>query len=129
MKAATTVYISGPMTGYEDLNFPAFNNAARALRLIGYTVINPAEFQTDTSGMDQDAAWCMYMRQDIKALMDCDAIVMLPEWPDSKGAVIERDLAIKLGMPVLTLAEAIITAPAAVQNAQAVAAEAVGAAA
>lgn len=126
-KATTRVYISGPMTGYEELNFPAFNAAARTLRLIGYEVTNPAEFQTDSTGMEADAAWCMYMRQDIKALMDCDAIVMLPEWPDSRGAVIERDLAMKLSMPVLTLAEAVINAPSHVAAATAMAAETVGA--
>lgn len=37
------LYISGPITGMPDLNFPAFHAAAAALRAAGYTVTNPAE--------------------------------------------------------------------------------------
>ena len=117
------VYLSGPMTGYEELNFPAFNAAAHALRLIGYTVVNPTEF-----GEEPGKNWEDYMRKDIKALMDCETIVMLPEWPDSRGAVIERDLAMKLSMPVMSLAEAVINAPTHVVAATALVAETVGAA-
>ena len=31
--SVTSVYLSGPMTGYEDFNFPAFREHARILRL------------------------------------------------------------------------------------------------
>jgi hypothetical protein len=39
------IYISGPMTGYPDLNFPAFHLAASVLRSEGFTVISPAEIE------------------------------------------------------------------------------------
>ena len=105
------VYVSGPMTGIPEENFPAFNAAARALCLIGYTVVNPAEFDTDVDGLGERARWVKYLKADIKALMDCDGIVMLPGWEQSKGATLEHFNAKALDMPILTLAEAVIEAP------------------
>lgn len=37
------VYISGPMSGLPDLNFPAFNAAAQQLRELGLDAVNPAD--------------------------------------------------------------------------------------
>ena len=91
----TRIYISGPMTGLPDLNFPAFHAAAAKLRASGYEVVNPAEINTD-AGM----SWEQCMRSDIKALCDCDTVVMLPGWMDSRGANFEVDIAIRLGMSV-----------------------------
>lgn len=36
------VYISGPMTGLPEFNYPAFFAAAEALEARGYETINPA---------------------------------------------------------------------------------------
>lgn len=90
-----TVYISGPMTGHKDLNFQMFNAAAWLLRDAGYDVVNPAELNPDPS-----ASWTQCMRRDIVALMDCDSVLMLPGWIDSKGAYLEHFIAKELGMPV-----------------------------
>lgn len=107
----TTVYLSGPMSGLPELNYPTFHAAAHALRRIGYTVVNPAEFETDTTGLDEAQAWRAYMQVDIKALVECDGIVMLPAWPESRGATLERSIAQGLGMRVMTLTDAILEAP------------------
>lgn len=123
-----TVYLSGPMSGLPDLNFPTFNAAAHALRQIGYSVINPAEFKTKTDGMTEAEAWRAYMQVDIKALVDCDAIVMLPGWAESRGACLERSIAQGLQMPVMTLTDAIIDAPSHVEAAYKAVAEMAGAA-
>jgi len=96
------------MSGLPDLNHPTFNAAARALRLLGYSVVNPAEFTTETPGMTEAEAWRAYMQVDIKALVDCDGIVMLPGWPESRGATLERNIAISLAMRVMTLTDAVI---------------------
>jgi hypothetical protein len=88
------VYLSGPMTGLPDLNFPAFQAAAARLRAEGLQVVNPAEI--GAAGM----SWEACMRADIKALCDCDAIVLLPGWEASKGAHLELHLAHRLGMEV-----------------------------
>lgn len=110
-QTTTTVYLSGPMSGLPDLNYPTFNSAAHALRKIGYEVINPAEFKTDTTNMTEAQAWRAYMQVDIKALVHCDAIVMLPAWTESRGATLERSIAQGLGMRVMTLTDAILEAP------------------
>mgnify|MGYP000078277595 CR=1 FL=1 len=94
------LYLSGPMSGIPDFNFPAFQAAAAHLRAQGYTVINPAEF-----GEGDGLAWSDYLRKDIRALMDCATIVLLPGWGASKGARLEEHIARELGMAVLTLDE------------------------
>jgi hypothetical protein len=93
-----TIYISGPMTGLPDLNFPAFNAAAAQLRAKGFTVVNPAEF-----GEGEGKEWADYMRKYIKALMDCDMVATLPGWADSKGACLEVGIAVALGMRLQVL--------------------------
>jgi len=87
------VYISGPMTGIKDFNFPAFNKVADKLRAEGYEVLNPAEHGT---GED----WDYYMRKDIKMVADCDMVVVLEGWSKSRGAKIEVFLAAQLGIPI-----------------------------
>ena len=92
------VYISGPMTGLPELNFPAFNAAAAQLRSHGIEAINPAEINPDTT-----MTWAACMRADIKALCDCDALALLPGWEASKGAHLELHLAHRLDMAVVFL--------------------------
>lgn len=94
------IYISGPMSGLPELNFPAFNEAAAKLRKLGYEVINPAEKPEENN---PDMAWADYMRLDIKLLMDCDAVALLPGWINSKGARIEITLAEELGFELRTI--------------------------
>lgn len=86
----TRIYISGPMTGKPELNFPAFHAAAAKLRALGYEVINPAELDLLDK---QKLTWQEYMRRDIKVLVDCDAIALLPGWEKSKGARAEKYIA------------------------------------
>jgi len=75
------IYISGPMSGLPDLNFPAFNAEAARLRALDYEVVNPAEINQDPA-----AAWHECMRADLKALLDCDALALLDGWQRSAGA-------------------------------------------
>lgn len=89
------VYIAGPMSGFSDLNFPAFKEAAVELRKVGFDVINPAEL--NPSG--DDYATCM--RKDIAELITCDAVWLLPGWEKSKGARLEYQIAVILGLSVV----------------------------
>lgn len=90
------VYISGPMTGMENLNRAAFLTAAEQLQRRGYEPVNPAEVE-----LALGATWSDYMRADLKLLMDCDAVAVLDGWRRSKGAKLEVHIAEKLGMLVL----------------------------
>ena len=94
------VYISGPMSGLPDLNFPAFFRAAAELRVRGYEAVNPAEITTAPG-----ASWAQCMRADIKALCDCDAIALLPGWMDSSGAHLEVHIAHRIGLKCFAIDE------------------------
>lgn len=91
----TKAYISGPMSGLPEFNFPAFFAAADELRGAGYEPVNPADGVTDTS-----KHWTYYMRRAIRLLLDADEIWMLPGWEQSKGATLEKHVAEQLSMPV-----------------------------
>jgi len=83
------IYVAGPMTGIEELNFPAFNAETARLRALGHEVINPAEVNPDPK-----ADWTDCMVMDIRELLTCEAIVLLPGWEKSKGARIEHAIAV-----------------------------------
>lgn len=97
------IYISGPMTGIVDYNYPLFNKTAQVLRDQGYVVINPAEI------IPLEATWNGFMRADIKALMDADTVLLLPGWEKSNGANAELYLAELLNMRIYKLESGIET--------------------
>lgn len=45
-----------------------------------------------------DHSWECWMRYDLKALLECNAIVLLPGWDESPGAHMECNIARWLGM-------------------------------
>lgn len=90
------IYIAGPMTGLPDFNFPAFNDMAAILRGLGYHVENPAEH-----GVVEGAEWADYLRHDIARLATCEALVLLPGWPWSRGALLEVHIAKALGIQIM----------------------------
>lgn len=94
------IYISGPMTGLPDFNFPAFHDAAARLRERGHEVANPAEINSEAGG-----DWHDYLREDIKALCDCTTLALLPGWQNSKGAHLELHIAHRLGLEIAHIAE------------------------
>lgn len=88
-------YLAGPMAGIENLNFPLFHYAARILRQAGREIINPAEINSNNAN-----GWADCMRADIRELVTCDGILLLPGWEKSRGAVLEHHIAAALGMKV-----------------------------
>lgn len=94
--AIMRIYVAGPMTGYPELNFPAFHTAAAVLRADGHHVENPAEINADPK-----AQWLDCMRADIARLVTCDAVHMLPGREKSRGAKVEHGLAVGLGLKVV----------------------------
>jgi len=89
-------YISGAISGLPlNLVIDKFKKAEDELFSKGHEVINPLN-----NNIDKNASWLDHMRADIKMLLDCDAIYMLVGWPDSKGAMIEYQLAQNLGLKV-----------------------------
>lgn len=90
---AGRIYIAGPMSGIEDHNFPAFNQAERGLEDDGYTPVNPA-----THGVVPGAEWSDYLRADLAGLATCEGVFFLPGWSKSKGAMLEHYVAQALGL-------------------------------
>lgn len=93
------VYISGPMSGLPEHNFPAFNAVAEALRCEGVDVVNPVEVNPDCS-----TSWGECLRRDLREMLTCDLVVVLPGWERSKGANLEKDTAEAVGIPSVDLA-------------------------
>lgn len=90
-----SLYIAGPMTGLQDFNYPAFFEAERQLKEVGWdNVINPARIG------NRQLSWRKNMRQAIKALMDCDGMALLPGWGNSTGTLVEIGLASNLGISI-----------------------------
>jgi Domain of unknown function (DUF4406) len=96
VKKPTRVYIAGPMTGLPGFNYATFNAIAKELRRLGCEVENPAE-NPDPPGKE----WAGYMRMAIAQLVKCDTLVLLPNWHTSRGADLERRLALELGLRVM----------------------------
>jgi hypothetical protein len=98
------VYLSGPMTGLPDFNYPAFNAAAAELRSLGFEVDNPAEH----FGGDQTLERKVYMRGDIEALLKVDAVVTLPGHHKSQGSQLELAIARALELHIRTLSHVLV---------------------
>lgn len=89
-------YISGPMTGYPDLNYPAFFAAEEAVRALGHETLNPARHPSQKS-------WADYLRLDLADVLAAEQVVVLPGWEASRGAALEVHVAHALGMPVVPI--------------------------
>lgn len=91
------VYLSGPMSGLPGNNYAAFKAAAERLRSQGLSIINPAEITPPVV----DPTWHDYLRADLKALLDCTHICLLPGWETSSGAHLELHIAHRLGLSII----------------------------
>lgn len=94
------MYISGPMTGFPECNYPAFFEAEDMLVKAGYAVENPAR-----NPEPSPKTWEGFMRLAIAQVCKCTSVVLLPGWENSRGAKIEVEIARTLGMKVITIAE------------------------
>lgn len=93
------LYVAGPMTGYEEDNYPAFIRAGKQLRSRGYETLLPTDTQKlNTTGVRQEWKW--YVRHGLHMLLDADGIAVLPNWWKSKGATLEVHIATQLQFPV-----------------------------
>jgi hypothetical protein len=92
-------YLSGPMSGLPDYNFPVFAEAKKNIESIwNIKVISPHEILFE--GEPGSLHWTAYMRGDLAALLKAGAIILLPGWPQSRGASKELDVALSLEYPV-----------------------------
>lgn len=75
------IYIAGKITG--DKRYKAkFRDAAKALEAVGHVVLNPATLPDGLTDGD-------YMRITLAMLEAADLAVFLPDYRESKGALVE----------------------------------------
>ncbi len=91
------IYLSGPITSLplEDA-WAIFTRSEKHLRGYGFSVVNPMN-----NGLSPDSSWEEHMRKDIALLLDCDYICLLPNYRQSKGAMLELSIATALQMTVI----------------------------
>ena len=83
------VYISGKISGLPIQEAKErFDNAQALLESCGLDAVNPMSKE-----MPENTTWEQHMVKDIELLLRCDAIYLMDNWADSRGAQIEYDIA------------------------------------
>ena len=87
------VYLAGKIAG--DRRYKAkFRAAAVELERRGYTVLNPAILPEGLTDAD-------YMSITMAMLYAADAVVFLPDYRESRGAMVEYDMCQRIGKDCL----------------------------
>lgn len=102
-----TIYIAGKISGLPmKITDLKFRKATEKLKLAGFDAINPVELVQDylfenhkTTRLTDNEIWKIAMQVCIKKLVDCDGVLLLSDYHESRGATIERNLARDLDIP------------------------------
>jgi hypothetical protein len=100
------MYLSGKVSGLSKEEYERnFNLAADLVSAAGHEPVNPIKVVLDNcegvevcGGEGEIHHWTCYMRHDLRDMLLCDAIVVLPNWTDSSGARLEITVADELSM-------------------------------
>lgn len=91
------IYISGKITGLDiKVAQNYFDTVEEKINAAGHTAVNPMSIIP----YNPNWKWEDYMAEDLRILLPCDAIFMLENWQDSKGARIEHAAAKEAGMQI-----------------------------
>jgi hypothetical protein len=92
------VYISGKISGLEFADaYSNFEFAEKYINLLtNHVAVNPMKIEHV-----HDLSWESYMVEDIRALFSCDAIYLLSNWEESKGARIEKAIAKEMDIEII----------------------------
>lgn len=95
------VFISGPMRGLPNYNFPKFDAIEKLLKENGYDVVNPAHisrsYKESTILNNKDKFNEMVERQ-LTELRKCNLMLVLDGWENSAGVKVEIEEALKNGI-------------------------------
>ena len=115
------LYIAGPIsadpsrTVEEKLRL--FGHAAEELREASYVVVSPVWIEPSCEGDclattkhpervgEGRHSWECYMKADLRAMLSCNGIAVLPGWLYSPGARLEVNTGIAVGMDVKPVGE------------------------
>ena len=95
----SSAFIAGNTTGDSPVVKAKFNKLHIELEQSGYRKI----FQPRVLDVDNAFGWSWEetIRYDAKKMLDCNSLHLLPDWMDSRCAVILRDTALRLGIIVI----------------------------
>ena len=98
----SSIYLSGPITGLDPEECQRlFAEWDWKMVRLGYLTVNPLVLDTELeSRLGRVPTREEYLRNDLSIMLTCDKILMLPGWSNSKGAVLERKVAMECGIPV-----------------------------
>ena len=92
-----TAYIAGQITGMPIAQAAQkFNTMAIKLSSMGYNVVKPDALLHQEAAIVNNAT-----RNDIKKMLECDELHLLPGWQQCRGAQLQRDIALRLGMELV----------------------------
>jgi hypothetical protein len=93
MNKKPIIYIAGKVTGTPiHATTTKFGEAQKKLEAKGFEVINPLVIVSE-KGNGWHTDWQTAMRLCLIEMMKADAVYLLPDWKDSRGAKIEKQLA------------------------------------
>ncbi len=95
------VYLSGPMKGYPQSNYPLFHRVASELRENGDVVYSPAEFDYCRVAHPTFPLRIAFAEYAQFICMRATHIVLLPGWEKSLGVSAELALAKNCGLEVI----------------------------
>ena len=112
------VYISGPMSGIDEMNYPKFYAVQEELEGQGYKVYNPARIAEELTPVEKDMVggilnlgesikklsdreWLTYIIHDLPYIFRSDIMYMLKGWEASTGANIEYAVALRMGLTII----------------------------
>lgn len=90
------IYIAGKIGDLpENVYKLNFEIAKSEVEIAGFIPVSPVDLPHQ-----HERTWKAYMLEDLAALKTCQGVYMLRNWNDSRGARIERWVAMRFGIPV-----------------------------
>ena len=93
-----TVYLAGKISG-DPYYFSKFYEATKTLEEAGFAVLHGARLP------GKGFTWDQYMRITWAMLEECEAVCMLPDWKESRGAAYEYGQAVAQDKEIFYFAE------------------------
>ena len=104
------IYVSGPISGYDNYNEPLFRATQARIVALGHIAVIPHDIKaynhsgecrrSYAPGEDGRHTAACHLRSDLITMLQCDVVLTLPGWEDSVGARTEVMTAMTCGMPV-----------------------------